>query len=500
MRLAMTNLFSARWFKVIQPAAVILAFVLAVPSSGEARDIYKECNGGNDIAAIVSACSAVLQRGGRESASNRKQAFFYRGYAYQRTNRVDQGLADYRASLAIDPGFFPPKNNLAAGLTSRGSEAYNRKDYGQALTDFAEALKLKPDDAQSLNNLAAIHYKEGNFDQAIRLCTSALQNDPKSITAYDICGRSYLGKGDLKNAVIALTKVQALDPGHKDADDPQSPQEALDQAKRMVAEAAPAVVASRPATEPAVAAPAVASAAEPSSPAENRVALVIGNGHYANVGALPNPRQDAALVAEALKKSGFTSVTLLDDLGRDAFVSAIKAFQDQADKADWAAIYYAGHGVEMDGTNYLIPVDAKLKNDRDVPDETIALDRVMSAISGAHKLRLVVLDACRNNPFASQMKLSGARRSIARGLSRVEPVGATLVVYAAKEGTTAQDGDGADSPFAVSFARRLEQPGVEINMALRFVRQDVLDQTGNQQEPFVYGSLPPTNFYFVPPK
>jgi uncharacterized caspase-like protein len=111
-----------------------------------------------------------------------------------------------------------------------------------------------------------------------------------------------------------------------------------------------------------------------------------------------------------------------------------------------------------------------------------------------------VLDACRNNPFAPQMKLSGARRSIARGLSRVEPVGATLVVYAAKEGTTAQDGDGADSPFAVSFARRLKQPGVEINMALRFVRQDVLDQTGNQQEPFVYGSLPPTNFYFVPSK
>ena len=199
--LAMTNLFFAWLFKVIQPVAVVLAFVLAAPTSGEARDIYKECNGGNDIAAIVSACSAVLQRGARESASNRKQAFFYRGYAYQRTSRLDEGFADYRASLAIDPGFFPPKNNLATGFTRRGGEAYDRKDYGQALSDFTEALKLKPNDAQSLNNLAAIHYKEGNFDQAIALCTSALQNDPKSITAYDICGRSYLGKGDLKNAV-----------------------------------------------------------------------------------------------------------------------------------------------------------------------------------------------------------------------------------------------------------------------------------------------------------
>ena len=96
----MTNLFSARLFKAIQPVAVILAFVPAVPSSGEARDIYKECNGGNDAAAIISACSAVLQRGARESASNRKQAFFYRGYAYQRTNR-EIGRASCRERVCM---------------------------------------------------------------------------------------------------------------------------------------------------------------------------------------------------------------------------------------------------------------------------------------------------------------------------------------------------------------------------------------------------------------
>jgi Flp pilus assembly protein TadD len=485
---------------------VVLAFLLAAPGTGVARDIYKECNGGNDTEAIISSCSAVLKRGSLESASNRKQAFFYRGYAYQRTNRLDESFADYQASLTIDSSYFPPKNNLSVGLTDRGRAAYARKDYGQALTDFTEALKLKPDDVLSLNNLAALYYRKGEFDHSIALCTSAEKHDAKNTTAYDICGRSYLGKGDLQNAITALNKVQALEPGRSDDDEPQSPQQALDQAKRMVEQAAPPVVPSRPESRPQPdQQPAVATAAEPSprtepvSPAETRVALVIGNAHYANVGALSNPVPDAALIAAALKKSGFTSVTLLDDLSRDGFVSAIKTFQDQADKADWAVVYYAGHGLEMDGTNYLIPVDAKLKTDRDVPDETIPLDRVMSALEGAHKLKLVLLDACRNNPFAPQMKLSGARRAISRGLSRVEPVGATLVVYAAKEGTTAQDGSGADSPFATSFAQRLEQPGMEINMALRFVRQDVLDQTGNQQEPFVYGSLPPTNFYFVPP-
>lgn len=503
----MTNLISARLFKVIQPVAVILACVLAAPTPGEARDIYKECNGGGDIAAIVPACSAVLQRGARESASNRKQAFFYRGYAYHRTNRLDESMNDYLGALAVDANYGPAKNNLVVLLTSRGSDEYKRKDYDQALAHFALAIKWKPNDAPSMTNAAATFYKKGDFDNAIATCSLAVVYDPKYASAYDVCGRAYLGRGDLKSAIDAFTKLLTLDPGRKDDDEEQSPQQALDQAKRMLAQAAlpgvpalPVAQSAAPAAEPAVPPPAVALAAEPSSPPEIRVALVIGNSRYANVGALPNPRQDAALVADALKKSGFTSVTLLEDLGRDGFVSAIKTFQDQADKADWAAVYYAGHGVEVDGTNYLIPVDARLKSDRDVPDETIPLDRVMSAIEGAHKLKLVVLDACRNNPFAPQMKLSGAHRSINRGLSRVEPVGATLVVYAAKEGTTAQDGDGADSPFATSFARRLEQPGVEINMALRFVRQDVLDQTGNQQEPFVYGSLPPTNFYFVPPK
>ena len=181
-------------------------------------------------------------------------------------------------------------------------------------------------------------------------------------------------------------------------------------------------------------------------------------------------------------------------------VAALKAFARKADAADWAVIYYAGHGIEVGGMNYLIPVDAKLETDRDIPDEAISLERMLSAIDGAHKLKLVVLDACRNNPFARQMKVTVASRSIGRGLAPVEPTGATLVVYAAREGTTAEDGDGADSPFALSFAKRIVEPGVEINKALRFVRQDVLQTTDNHQEPFVYGSLPPDDFYFVPPK
>ena len=181
-------------------------------------------------------------------------------------------------------------------------------------------------------------------------------------------------------------------------------------------------------------------------------------------------------------------------------IAALKTFGKAADTADWAVIYYAGHGMEMAGENYLVPVDASLASDRDVPDEAISLDRVLSAVEGANKLRLVVLDACRNNPFLAKMQKTAATRAIGRGLARVEPSQATLVAFAAKDGSVASDGDTGNSPFAVSFAKRVVESGVEINKVFRLVRSDVLAATDNVQEPFLYGSLPPEDFFFVPPK
>ncbi|MDZ5451791.1 ABC transporter substrate-binding protein [Labrys sedimenti] len=235
-------------------------------------------------------------------------------------------------------------------------------------------------------------------------------------------------------------------------------------------------------------------------PAPRRVALVIGNSAYRSVSQLPNTLRDADLIGQALRQTGVDDVTVVHDLDRAGMIAALKAFARKADQSDWAVIYYAGHGIEVDNKNYLIPLDAVLESDRDVPDEAVPLERVMSTLDGARKLKLVVLDACRNNPFIAQMRRSVASRSIDRGLSRVEPAGATLVVYSAKEGTTAADGDQANSPFALSLARRLVEPGVEINKIFRFVRQDVLDITGNRQEPYVYGSLPPADFFFVAPQ
>ena len=230
--------------------------------------------------------------------------------------------------------------------------------------------------------------------------------------------------------------------------------------------------------------------------AEKRVALVIGNAGYDKVARLPNPANDAALVADTLKAAGFDDVSLRRDLKINEMRRALRDFVDKSRDADVAVIYYAGHGIEVAGTNYLIPIDAELSASTHVDDEAIPLERILSKVEGAKKLRLVILDACRENPFVAKMASNSSTRSVGRGLARVEPEGGVLVSYSAKDGQVAQDGDGANSPFAQALLDHLSEPGLEINMLFRKVRDDVRSKTGGQQEPFTYGSLPAEAMYF----
>jgi hypothetical protein len=234
---------------------------------------------------------------------------------------------------------------------------------------------------------------------------------------------------------------------------------------------------------------------------ERRIALVVGNSAYKNATALPNAIRDANLIADALKRTGFETVTVLTDLPKDALVGALRDFAARAEAADWALVYFAGHGMEVGGTNYLIPTDAKISVDRDIGFEAVPLEHVLNAAERAKKLRLVILDACRDNPFANRMKrtLTAASRSVSRGLASIEPEAGTLVVYAAKDGETALDGDGINSPFASAFVKNLPTPGLEVRRLFDFVRDDVMEATGRKQKPFSYGSISGRqDFYFVP--
>jgi hypothetical protein len=243
----------------------------------------------------------------------------------------------------------------------------------------------------------------------------------------------------------------------------------------------------------------VVSAFATAALAESRVALVIGNSNYAHVANLPNPRNDAQDLSQVLVRVGF-EVTTATDLSYDSMRRTLRDFAAKASGADMALVFFAGHGMEVNKHNYLIPTDARLKTDRDIEYEAVPLDLVINAVSGARHLGLVMLDACRNNPFAASMKNASPTRSIGRGLARVEPSAGTLVSYAAKEGTVADDGDARNSPYTTALLAHLEQPGLEINFLFRRVRDSVFETTNGKQEPFTYGSLPGKQIYLKGPQ
>jgi formylglycine-generating enzyme required for sulfatase activity len=232
--------------------------------------------------------------------------------------------------------------------------------------------------------------------------------------------------------------------------------------------------------------------------AQKRIALVIGNSAYERAPRLLNPVNDATSMSEMFKRAGFDAVELKLDVKAAEMRRALRDFSDDARGADIAIIYFAGHGIEIQGTNYLVPTDAVLERDIDAYDEAVSLERLLSVIEPARQLRLVILDACRDNPFIKSMKHAIVSRSYDRGLAKVEPVGPnTLVAFAAKAGSTADDGNFAHSPFTTALVKYLPQPGLDLRRAFGYVRDDVLKATRNRQEPFIYGSLGGDDFPLV---
>jgi fructose-specific component phosphotransferase system IIB-like protein len=233
--------------------------------------------------------------------------------------------------------------------------------------------------------------------------------------------------------------------------------------------------------------------------AEKRVALVMGNSAYQNVIRLANATNDSEAMSAIFKKAGFDIVELKRDLNVSAMRRALRDFSDTVRDADVAIVYFAGHGIEINGSNYLIPVDAVLERDIDAFDEAIPLDRILTVIEPAKQLRLVILDACRDNPFNKTMKRMIGSRAIGRGLAKVEPESPnTLIAFAAKAGSTASDGDSKNSPFTAALVKFLPRPGLDLRKAFGYARDDVLKATNNKQEPFIYGSLGGDDVALVP--
>ncbi len=232
--------------------------------------------------------------------------------------------------------------------------------------------------------------------------------------------------------------------------------------------------------------------------AEKRVALIIGNSKYLHTPALANPVNDAGAVADKLRKLGFQTI-VERDLTKAGMDGAFRKFARAMRGASAAMFFYAGHGMQYQGTNYLMPTDARLEDEADLPYEMAQLDDVLSDMARVKGVRIAVLDACRDNPLEQKLKnklakTRGARAT--RGLARVSRTQGLLVAFATQAGDVSEDGEGKNSPFTSSFLKHIETPGLEIGPLFRRVAADVNRSTGGRQTPELSISLL-GEFYFA---
>ena len=236
--------------------------------------------------------------------------------------------------------------------------------------------------------------------------------------------------------------------------------------------------------------------AQTSASAEKRVALVIGNSAYRNTTPLKNPSNDAVDMAEALRALDFEVIDGTDLRKRD-MMKRIRAFAEKLEDADVGLFFYAGHGLQVDGRNFLAPVDAALKSDTDLDFEAIELNLVLKQLERNARLSIVFLDACRDNPLARNLVVAGRSLTVGRGLAQVEKAVGMMIAFATQPGNIALDGEGRNSPFTKALLRHISAEGASINDVMINVRRDVLEATNGKQVPWENSSLT-GQFYFKP--
>jgi len=403
------------------------------------------------------------------------EAYSGRGRIYYWQKQYDLAIQDFDKALQLDPSEWMARSTKALALVrlgrldaaseeaaigirtgkdqdsylaARGEIAYEQGKYGQAADDLTDAMKF------ALSKLPASYMQRGR--------------------AYEKLGQKTLAMADYKTAV----ELDASNPAQREA--------RIEARERLGVLEGEMLTAQQPApTQP-----------QPHIDPGRRIALVIGVGAYQNAPGLRNPPNDAAAVAKAFRELGFAEVIEVLDPTRANLEAAIMAFGDKAAEADWAVVFYAGHGMQVDGHNFLIPTDAKLETDRHVDFETVVLDRVIDSLNGTKKLGLVILDACRDNPFLKRMRQTRSVRSFGQGLAAVEPNKGQMIVYATKDGSVAEDGEDDHSPFTKALLSHIHEARLDIRLMFSKVRDSVLQSTQNRQQPFTYGSLPGEGLFF----
>jgi len=423
-----------------------------------------------------------------------------RGNAYRSRGDYAKAIADYDASIKQGP-------KSAFSYQNRGASKQALGDLDGALSDINEAIRIDAALPQPLTNRAVIWRAKGDFDRAIADASEAIRlanakapvnimTPPGSvlISAYNQRGLAYEAKGDYDRArqdYNSTLEGVASDAGSK------ANQATAKVRLSLLSEAAqPRTAPSSPSAPTQTAASTPASAAG-AAITGRRVALVIGNGAYVHVKALPNPSNDARSIAKSLRGIGF-AVTEGIDLDRGGMQKMIRDFLRDAARVQVAVVYYAGHGVQISGRNYLVPVDAQLKAGGSMTDTMMDTDTIMAGLDDQVRTNILILDACRNNPMAEQVASAGPNRGIEAGSGLAAPaslgtgatLGAgTLIAYATAPGQVALDGEGANSPFSAALSRHIGTPGLEVQQMLTRVRAEVVAATKSKQVPWSNSSL-----------
>jgi tetratricopeptide (TPR) repeat protein len=437
------------------------------------------------------------------------RGYVSRANVYLRRGDFEKALIDYNEAIRLKP-------NFGGGYEGRAMTYRHMGDLDRAIQDYNRALKLGSTQVHTIYiNRGVALVENGELDQAIADLDKGIQLDPRSFWGFSYRGKAYLEKGDLDRASADFDEALKLSPDFAVALAGRG-ETALKKGDKAQAqtdlEAALSAVASdteeREAQESArklLAALEVQDRPRPTITPQTplatsftgkRVALVIGNSAYGSIGRLDNPAKDARLMAEALKEDGFTLVGggAQLDLDKSSFDKAVQDFGKNLQGANVGLFYYAGHGVQLRGDNYLIPIDANPTRESDADFQMLNANLVLRQMEDAGtRLNLVMLDACRNNPLAGR-----GLRAAGGGLAQMQAPEGTVISFATEPGTVAQDGFDGNSPYTKALAQAIRTPGLGIFDTFNQVGLKVKKATGGAQKPWQSSSPIEGAFFFRP--
>ena len=405
-------------------------------------------------------------------------AYLMRAAAFSCCGKFGGALADCEQAIRIDP-------KLAGAYVVRAAAYCAKGDHGRAIGAYDEALRFDPEYPGARTGRGYAHLAMGRIDAALEDFNEVLRVLPNDIAALWGRGQIYEQQGLLAAAIAGYRKAikQEQEIRFQPGFDP-FPRDIIDKMRaKLIVLDAPVQAGGR-AKRPAPA---------------GRVALVIGNAAYKTLAPLGTAKSDAAAVAGVLGRLGFYVIEK-HDLGLAGMHEALREFEERLAGAAWGVVYYAGHAMQLNGQNWLIPVDARHAQVAAKPAEAVPLERVLAGLSAASKVRIAVLDTCEAGPFLGGLLTNVAGfQTMARGLAPVEPAHGEVVFFSARDGRAVAGPAGTGSLFAATLVKQMEEEGLELEAFFRSVTEKVRAGSGNWQKPFICGRPPAEPFYFRPP-